>query len=56
MEITIPILQAKRQECAEAVRQHSDLAAANAGAMQVLDELLAVARAPEPPDSKKKEK
>ncbi len=50
MEITLEMLLAKRQECADAVAQHKSLMEANAGAFQKLDELIAVARAQKPTD------
>lgn len=55
MEITLQILEAKRDEYAASVRQHEALMQANAGALQAIEELLAVARAPQP-ENKTKEK
>jgi hypothetical protein len=55
VEITIQMLEAKRDEYAAGVRQHEALMQANAGALQVTEELLAVARAPQP-ENKTKEK
>lgn len=54
MEITVEMLEAKRRDCAQAVKEHKELADANAGAVQVLDELLAVARAVVPPKADKR--
>jgi hypothetical protein len=50
MEITLETLLAKRQDCESAVAQHKALMEANAGAIQILDELIAVARAKKPDD------
>lgn len=48
MEITVEALEAKRDEYAAAAKQHEAQANANAGAVQAIEELLAVARAPQP--------
>lgn len=55
MEITIQALEAKRDEYATAVKQHESLMNANAGALQAVEELLAVAKAPEPANKESKE-
>lgn len=46
MKITAQMLLAKRKECLDAIRQHNELAAANAGALQVIEELLGALAAP----------
>jgi len=55
MKVTIELLEAKRQEYAEAVGRYQALLQANSGALQATEELLAVARAPEPANTGKKE-
>jgi len=59
MEVTAEILEAKLAECKQAIEQttkaieHATGALnANYGAMQVLEEMLAVAKAEKPPASK----
>lgn len=54
MELTLEVLEAKRQAHAEALRSHEAAANANYGAVQLLDELIAVARAQKPTANEKK--
>jgi hypothetical protein len=56
MELTIKTLEAKRDEYAAAAEQHKTLMNANVGALQAIEELLAVARAPEPANTAKEKK
>lgn len=54
MYVTLELLLAKREGCVSAVQQHKELMEANAGAIQILDELIAVAKAPKPDDKPSK--
>ena len=54
MDITLEQLMAKRQECASAVEEHKALMNANAGAIQVLNELIALKQAQKPSEPSKK--
>lgn len=57
MELTVETLEAKRQQCLDAVKSHEAAMNANYGALQVLDEMIAVAKAvgPKTTDKIKKE-
>ena len=53
MELTLEVLEAKRQEHINAIKVHETAMNASYGAMRVLDELIAVAKAEKPKASEK---
>lgn len=55
MELSIELLEAKRAKCLQAIKQAEADLNANYGALQAVEELLAIARAPESAKSNKKE-